>query len=38
LVTLPDRFQPVSVRGEQLYGIWADEFDVQYVMRLTVNR
>ncbi len=38
VVTLPDRFQPVDVRGDDLYGIWRDEMDVQYVMRLRVNR
>jgi len=38
VVTLPDRFAPVSVDGEDLYGVWSDELDVQYVMRLLVNR
>jgi hypothetical protein len=37
-VTLPARFQPVVVKGDQVYGVWADELDVQYIMRLTVNR
>jgi hypothetical protein len=38
VVTLPDRFAPVRVDGDHLYGVWADELDVQYVMRLLVNR
>jgi len=38
VVTLPDRFAPVSAHGDDLYGVWSDELDVQYVMRLKVNR
>lgn len=38
VVTLPDRFAPVTVDGDHLYGVWADELDVQYVMRLRINR
>lgn len=38
VVTLPDRFAPVHVEGDHIYGVWSDELDVQYVMRLTVNR
>jgi hypothetical protein len=38
VVTLPDRFQPVNVKGDYLYGVWRDELDVQYIMRLRVNR
>jgi hypothetical protein len=37
VVTLPDRFQPVNVKGDHIYGIWRDELDVQYIMRLMVN-
>jgi hypothetical protein len=37
-ITLPDRFAPVTVDGDNVYGVWADELDVQYVMRLRVNR
>jgi hypothetical protein len=37
VVTLPDRFQPVNVKGDFLYGVWRDELDVQYIMRLRVN-
>jgi hypothetical protein len=38
VVTLPDRFQPVNVKGDMLYGVWRDDLDVQYIMRLKVNR
>jgi hypothetical protein len=38
VVALPDRFNPVAVRGDDLYGVWRDELDVQYVMRVRVHR
>ena len=38
VVTLPDRFAPVHVDGDHLYGVWANELDVQFVMRLLVER
>jgi len=38
VVTLPDRFRPVAIDGDHLFGVWQDELDVQYVMRLQVNR
>ena len=38
VVTLPDRFTPVNVKGDLLYGVWRDELDVQYIMRLRLNR
>ena len=38
VVTLPDRFTPLNSQGDFLYGIWLDEVDVQYVMRVHVNR
>ena len=38
VVTLPAKFRPVNVTGDHIYGIWQDELDVQYVMRLLVNR
>ncbi|MBT8398193.1 MAG: 6-bladed beta-propeller [Gemmatimonadetes bacterium] len=38
VVTLPDRFAPVKVDGDHLYGVWSDELDVQYVVRLLVDR
>jgi hypothetical protein len=38
VVTLPDRFNPLKAEGDALYGVWRDEFDVQYVMRMRVDR
>ncbi|MCJ7627689.1 MAG: hypothetical protein MUO50_04795, partial [Longimicrobiales bacterium] len=38
VVTLPEGFTPVNAKGDLLYGVWRDELDVQYVMRLRVNR
>jgi hypothetical protein len=38
VVTLPERFRPVDVIGDQIYGIWQDDLDVQYVMRLQLHR
>lgn len=38
VVTLPDRFNPLNAEGNDLYGVWRDELDVQYVMRIQVNR
>jgi hypothetical protein len=38
VVTLPDRFAPVTVKDDRLYGVWRDELDVQYIMRLRVER
>ena len=35
-VKMPDRFQPRTFRGDEIYGVWRDELDVQYVMRLRV--
>jgi hypothetical protein len=31
IVTMPDRFSPFSLVGDRLYGVWRDEFEVQYV-------
>jgi hypothetical protein len=38
VVTLPDRFTPMTAAGDELYGIWLDDLDVQYVMRAKVDR
>ncbi len=37
VVALPERFAPGAVEGDALYGVWRDEFDVQYIMRVQVN-
>jgi len=31
VLDVPHRFQPVTFEGDLVYGIWRDEFDVQYV-------
>ena len=36
VVEMPQRFQPRTFRGDKIYGVWRDELDVQYVMRLRV--
>jgi hypothetical protein len=36
VVTLPQRFTPMVFRGDKIYGVWSDELDVQYVVRLRV--
>lgn len=35
-VTMPDRFAPRVFQDDNIYGVWRDEFDVQYVMRLRI--
>lgn len=37
VVKLPDRFVPVDVEGDHIYGVWRDDLDVQYVVRLKVG-
>jgi hypothetical protein len=34
VLALPERFQPLRVSGNRLYGVWRDELDVQHVMVL----
>lgn len=36
IVTMPPRFQPRSFDGDNMYGVWRDDLDVQYVMRLRI--
>jgi hypothetical protein len=36
VVSLPGRFTPRVFRGDRIYGLWRDELDVQYVVRLRV--
>jgi hypothetical protein len=38
VVTLPEGFNPLRVMGDDLFGVWRDELDVQYVMRVRVHR
>jgi hypothetical protein len=34
---MPDRFQPVRFLGDRIYGIWQDDMDVQYVLKLRIT-
>ena len=34
VVTMPQLFSPKLFRDDKIYGIWRDEFEVQYVVRL----
>jgi len=36
VVRMPDRFKPMVFRGEKIYGVWRDDLDVQYVLRLGI--
>jgi len=36
VLDMPHRFQPVAFEGDLVYGIWRDEFDVQYVRVMRV--
>jgi hypothetical protein len=36
VVTMPPRFTPRIIRGGKIYGVWRDDLDVQYVMRLRI--
>jgi hypothetical protein len=36
-VTVPNRFTPLRVVGDRMYGIWRDDLDVQHVMRIKVT-
>ncbi len=31
VIDMPHRFQPVTLVGDRVYGVWRDEMDVQYV-------
>jgi hypothetical protein len=36
VVTMPNRFAPRAFVGNRIYGVWRDELDVQYVVRLRI--
>ncbi len=38
VVNMPVRFQPVRFQGNHIYGIQRDELDVQYVVKLAVEK
>lgn len=37
VLDMPHRFQPVTFENDLIYGIWRDEFDVQYVRVLRIT-
>lgn len=37
VVQMPHRFAARLILGEKVYGVWRDELDVQYVMRLAIK-
>ncbi len=37
VVTMPSRFAPRTFVDDKIYGVWRDELDVQYVVRLGVT-
>ncbi len=36
VVNMPPRFQPRLFHEDEIYGVWRDDIDVQYVVRLHV--
>jgi hypothetical protein len=36
VITMPQLFTPILFRGDKIYGVWRDELDVQYVVRLRI--
>ena len=36
VVTMPPRFRPSLFLDDTIYGVWRDELDVQYVVRLRI--
>jgi len=36
VVTMPEDFTLMLFRGDNIYGVWRDELDVQYVLRLRI--
>ncbi len=36
VISMPPRFAPRIFRGDKIYGVWRDELDVQYVVRLRI--
>lgn len=36
VLTMPRRFKPMLFRADKIYGVWRDDLDVQYVVRLRI--
>jgi hypothetical protein len=37
VVTMPPRFQPRTIVGDAIYGVWRDELEVPYAVRLRIE-
>jgi hypothetical protein len=37
VITMPPRFAPRIIVDNEIYGVWRDDLDVQYVQRLTIQ-
>lgn len=37
VISMPPRFAPRVFRGDKIYGVWRDDLDVQYVVRLRIH-
>jgi 6-bladed beta-propeller len=37
VIQLPDKFAPLRVSGDRIYGVWRDDLDVQHVKRLHID-
>ena len=37
VVSMPDRFAPKIFRGDKIYGLWRDDLNVDYVVRLRIR-
>lgn len=37
VVTMPDRFAPRVIVENKIYGVWRDDLDVQYIVRLRIE-
>lgn len=38
VVTMPTRFAPLLFAGNDVYGVWRDDLDVQHVLRVRIER
>ncbi|MDX1579029.1 MAG: 6-bladed beta-propeller [Gemmatimonadota bacterium] len=37
-LAMPERYQPLRVEGDRIYGVWRDELDVQHILVLELDR
>jgi hypothetical protein len=36
VIAMPERFAPKVFRGDKIYGVWRDDLNVGYVVRLRI--